>query len=246
MSIPIRLIALLIVFAATIPARAGFITYTFTSDSSESGGALSGSFRVDQADLLDGLLTRTDVQNYQFTFTDSLAGTTLYTSERRGTRRARGGPDHGDPDRAHRVRLGGTSRGGDRPGRPDGGCPCSEHVVLAGDSVCRPGQPTPASATGRSRRRGRTRYRPPPASCSGSSGRAAWPSADGSVASRCKAQPFLGDGRGRGVRVRGPHAGERDGDSLRSLAVRFDRLRARDERSGPGAVRPALQRDHRV
>jgi hypothetical protein len=79
MSIPARLIALLIVLAATAPARAGFITYTFTSDSSESGGSLAGSFRVDELDLLDGLLTRTDVQNYQFSFTDSSGGTTLFT-----------------------------------------------------------------------------------------------------------------------------------------------------------------------
>jgi hypothetical protein len=79
MSSPARLIALLIVLAAAGPARAGFITYAFTSDSSELGGSLSGSFRVDELDLLDSLLTRTEVQNYQFTFTDFLGGATLYT-----------------------------------------------------------------------------------------------------------------------------------------------------------------------
>jgi hypothetical protein len=79
MTLAVRLFALLALLAAASPARAGFITYAFTSDSSDGGGALVGSFRVDQADLLDGVLSTADVQNYQFTFTDPSGGTTLFT-----------------------------------------------------------------------------------------------------------------------------------------------------------------------
>ncbi|MBP3956362.1 hypothetical protein J8F10_13840 [Gemmata sp. G18] len=64
--------------AVASPARAGFITYSFKTDSSDSGGSLTGSFQVDQADLLDGALSTSEVQNYSFTFKDQAGGTTVY------------------------------------------------------------------------------------------------------------------------------------------------------------------------
>ena len=75
----VRLVACLALLAAASPARAGFVTYAFTSDLSDGGGSLAGSFRVDTADLLDGILSTGDVRDYQFTFTDSLGGTTHYS-----------------------------------------------------------------------------------------------------------------------------------------------------------------------
>jgi hypothetical protein len=75
----VRLVACLALLAAASPARAGFITYAFASDSADRGGALTGSFRVDDADLLDGILSTDDVRDYQFTFTDPSGGTTVYT-----------------------------------------------------------------------------------------------------------------------------------------------------------------------
>ena len=74
----VRLVACLALLAAASPARAGFVTYAFTSDLSDGGGSLAGSFRVDTADLLDGILSTGDVRDYQFTFTDPSGGTTAY------------------------------------------------------------------------------------------------------------------------------------------------------------------------
>ncbi len=80
MRFPLRAAAVAVALAlsAAPPVRAGSITYTFTSDTSTSGGSLTGSFRVEEADLLDGILSTADVQDYAFTFTDSSGGTTLY------------------------------------------------------------------------------------------------------------------------------------------------------------------------
>lgn len=74
---PAVLAAALALLAAS-PAQAAFVTYTFTTDSSTFGGSLAGSFRVDQADLSDGVLSTADVRDFSFTFTDSLGGTTQY------------------------------------------------------------------------------------------------------------------------------------------------------------------------
>jgi hypothetical protein len=72
------ILAILAVLAAASPARAGFITYAFTSDSSDRGGALVGGFRVDAADLLDGVLSTADVRDFGFTFTDPSGAVTAY------------------------------------------------------------------------------------------------------------------------------------------------------------------------
>ncbi len=76
---PVRVAAAAAVLALFVapPARAGF-TYTFTSDPSTFGGSLTGSFRVDEADLLDGLLSTEDVRDYAFTLTDLSGTKTLY------------------------------------------------------------------------------------------------------------------------------------------------------------------------
>jgi hypothetical protein len=79
MSFTVRLFAGLALLAAASPAQAAFINYTFTSDSSGGGGSLTGSFRVAEADLLDGILSTTDIQNYLFTFTDASGVATHYT-----------------------------------------------------------------------------------------------------------------------------------------------------------------------
>jgi hypothetical protein len=79
MSRAVRLFACLALAAAAPDARAGFITYAFTSDTSGNGGSLAGSFRVDEADLADGILSTGDIQNYLFTFTDPTGATALYT-----------------------------------------------------------------------------------------------------------------------------------------------------------------------
>ena len=71
-------LAALLTLLAASPARGGFVVYSFTSDSSDRGGSLSGSFRVDEADLLDGVLSTADVRDYAFTFTDPSGGTTQY------------------------------------------------------------------------------------------------------------------------------------------------------------------------
>jgi hypothetical protein len=71
-------LVVLTLLAAASPARAGFITYTFTSDSAFPGGSLTGSFRVEQADLADGVLSAGDVKNFSFTFTAPSGGTTQY------------------------------------------------------------------------------------------------------------------------------------------------------------------------
>jgi hypothetical protein len=75
---PAALAGVLALLATAAPARAGFITYAFTSDSSDRGGSLVGGFRVDQADLLDGVLSTSDVRDYGFNFTDSSGGATPY------------------------------------------------------------------------------------------------------------------------------------------------------------------------
>jgi hypothetical protein len=72
------LAAVLALLTTASPADAGFVTYSFTSDSSVAGGALAGSFRVDEADLLDGLLSTADVKDYAFTFTASSGAVTHY------------------------------------------------------------------------------------------------------------------------------------------------------------------------
>ena len=78
MSRAVRLLACLALVAAAPDARAGFITYTFASDTSDRGGSLAGGFRVDEADLLDGILSTDDVQDYLFTFTDPTGATAHY------------------------------------------------------------------------------------------------------------------------------------------------------------------------
>lgn len=70
MAITARLCAVLALFALASPAHAGFVAYSFTTDSSFAGGSLSGSFRVDEADIVDGKLTAGEIQNYEFTFID--------------------------------------------------------------------------------------------------------------------------------------------------------------------------------
>ena len=73
---PVRVAAVAAALALFVapPVRAGSITYTFTSDTSTFNGSLTGSFRVDAADLLDGFLSTGDVKDYTFTLTD-LSGT---------------------------------------------------------------------------------------------------------------------------------------------------------------------------
>jgi hypothetical protein len=71
-------LAAALVLLAAPAARAGYVTYTFTTDPSDAGGSLAGSFRVDQADLLDGVLSTGDVRDYAFVFTAPSGGTTTY------------------------------------------------------------------------------------------------------------------------------------------------------------------------
>ncbi|AMV27758.1 hypothetical protein VT84_25375 [Gemmata sp. SH-PL17] len=73
--------AVVVLLAAASPAQAGFITYSFTTDSSVNGGSVTGSFQVDQADLADGLLSTADIKNYKFTFKDSSGVMTIYALE---------------------------------------------------------------------------------------------------------------------------------------------------------------------
>ena len=75
---PVRLFACLALLAAASDARAGFLKYTFTTDSAAGGGSLSGSFRVDEAAILDGFLSAGDIRDYLFTFTDGSGGTAQY------------------------------------------------------------------------------------------------------------------------------------------------------------------------
>jgi hypothetical protein len=77
MSIALRLFAVFAFLVAASPANAGFIKYSFVTDTSDSASSLSGSFQVDEVDLLDGVLSTADVQNFLFTFSHPM-GNTIY------------------------------------------------------------------------------------------------------------------------------------------------------------------------